>query len=126
MQVLRFDDKLHDRDSLAKILTLSVMAVDLVEALGCSPERSRRATRMQVERGGIAAMLGYGPQEGVLVIATPLTAVPLQWFPRKVLPCEWHAMKLHADCCGHVSAKQGCLHETFFRFYAGQLVVCAG
>jgi hypothetical protein len=35
-------------------------------------------------------------------------------------------MKLHADCCGHVSAKQGDLYETFTRFYAGQLVVCAG
>jgi hypothetical protein len=60
MQVLRFDDKLHDRDSLAQIYTLSVMAGgDLVEALGGSPERSRRATRMQDEHGGIAAMLGY-------------------------------------------------------------------
>jgi hypothetical protein len=38
---------------------------------------------MQDERGGIAAMLRYGPQEGVLFIATPLTAVPVQCFPGK-------------------------------------------
>jgi hypothetical protein len=51
MQVLRFDDKLHDRDSLAKILTLSVMAADLVEALGCSPNglEGPRECRTNVE-----------------------------------------------------------------------------
>jgi hypothetical protein len=68
MQVLRFDDRLHDRDSLAKTLTLSVMVVDLVEALGCSPERSRRATRTRDALGGIAAMLGYSLQRGCTVL----------------------------------------------------------
>jgi hypothetical protein len=66
------------------------------------------------------------PPKRVYCFATPLTAVPVTMFSWKVLPCERHTMNLHTDCCGHVSAKQGYLHETFSRFNAGQLVVCVG